>query len=388
MKKFVNASACVPSCLIFILALSLLLMGCGSSQKDAAQPPKPTVPKNASLDEKVDAMVSSMTLKEKIGQMVMIGIHGTDVTEDSLFMLHQYHIGGIILFDRNMESQEQVKKLNAHLQKEAQEKLPLFIGVDEEGGIVSRMKDALPPPPSEKEIGETGDPENARTWAAKTAAALKGIGFNMNFAPAADLGLEPGRSYSSDPAVVTEFVGEAAKGYEQEHLIYCLKHFPGLGKSTVDTHNDASIVNASRSELQEEDLLPFRTLIAEKNPEDYFILVSHAIYPALGDELPASTSPSIQTGLLRHELGYNGVIITDDIAMGAVSKTYTPGELAVKAVEAGTDIVLTCHEYQNGTEVYLKLLEAVEKGILTEDRINESVKRIVRVKLTHLAETN
>ncbi|MBQ1509630.1 MAG: hypothetical protein IIZ54_01850, partial [Selenomonadaceae bacterium] len=106
MKKFVNASACVPSCLIFILALSLLLMGCGSSRKDAP-PPQPTVPENASLDEKVDAMVSSMTLKEKIGQMVMIGVHGTDVTEDSLFMLHQYHIGGIILFDRNMESQEQ-----------------------------------------------------------------------------------------------------------------------------------------------------------------------------------------------------------------------------------------------------------------------------------------
>lgn len=387
MKKFVNASVCVPPCLIFILALSLLLMGCGSSRKDAP-PPKPTVPENASLDKKVDAMVASMTLKEKIGQMVMIGVHGTDATEDSLFMLHQYHIGGIILFDRNMESQEQVKKLNARLQKEAREKLPLFIGVDEEGGIVSRMKDALPPPPSEKEIGETGDPENARLWAAKTSVALKGIGFNLNFAPAADLGMEPGRSYSSDPAVVTEFVGEAAKGYEQEHLIYCLKHFPGLGKGTVDTHNGTSVISASRTELLEEDLLPFRTLIGEKDPKDYFVLVSHAIYPALDAEHPASISPAIQTDLLRREMGYNGVIITDDIAMGAVSNLYTPGELAVKAVEAGTDIVLTCHEYQDGTDVYLKLLDAAEKGIIKEDRINESVKRIVRVKLAHLAETN
>lgn len=386
MKKFVNASVRVPSCLIFILALSLLLMGCDFSQKDAP-PSKPTVPENASLDEKVDAMVASMTLNEKIGQMVMIGVHGTDVTEDSLFMLHQYHIGGIILFDRNMESQEQVKTLNAHLQKEAQEKLPLFIGVDEEGGIVARMKDVLPPPPSEKEIGETGDPENARIWASKTAAALKGIGFNMNFAPAADLGLEPGRSYSSDPAVVTEFVGEAAKGYEQEHLIYCLKHFPGLGKGTVDTHLDASVINASRTELLEEDLLPFRTLIEEKDPKDYFVMVSHAIYPALDGEHPASISPAIQTGLLRRELGYKGVIITDDIAMGALSKYYTPTELAMKAVNAGADIILSCHEYQTGTDVYLRILEAAEKGEISEERINESLRRILKVKLAHLQKT-
>ena len=387
MKKFVNSSACVPSCLIFILALSLLLMGCGFSQKDAP-PPKPTVPENASLDEKVDAMVASMTLKEKIGQMVMIGIHGTDVTEDSLFMLHQYHIGGIILYDRNMESQEQVRLLNAHLQEQAQEKLPLFIGVDEEGGLVARMKDALPPPPSEQEIGETGNPENARIWAAKTAVALKGIGFNLNFAPVADLGMERGRSYGNDPASVTEFVREAANGYEQEGLIYCLKHFPGLGKSVVDTHRDMSVINVPRATLQEEDLLPFRTLITEKNPENYFILISHAIYPALDDESPSSVSPIIQTALLRQELEYQGVIITDDIAMGAVSKLYTPGELALKAVEAGTDIVLSCHEYQNSTEVYLKLLEAVEQGKIKEERINESVKRIVRVKLAHLAKTN
>ena len=379
MKRFFHTLRCFAA----ILAL-LLAAGCGVQSKNTVS----EAAENATLDEKVDAMVASMTLKEKIGQMVMIGIHGTDVTEDSLFMLHQYHIGGIILFDRNMESKEQVRLLNQHLQERAEEKLPLFIGVDEEGGAVARMKDALPPPPAAQEIGGTGNPDNAREWAAKTADSLKAIGFNLNFAPVADLGMARGRSYSSDAAVVTDFVKSAADGYEQENLIYCLKHFPGLGKSETDTHQDTAIVSASLSEMWEEDLLPFRTVIAEKDPANYFVMVSHATYPMLEEDCPASVSPAIQTDLLRQKLRYDGVIITDDIAMGAVSKYFTPAELAVKAVKAGTDIVLSCHEYQNSTDVYLRLLEAVEKKEISEERINESARRIVRAKLAHLGKGN
>ncbi len=376
MKRIFSSTLCLMVCLLLFPVLS------GCSPQTGEKPSAPGITAASTLDEKVDAMVASMTLKEKIGQMVMIGIHGTDVTEDSLFMLHQYHIGGIILFDRNMESQEQVKLLNAHLQEKAEEKLPLFIGVDEEGGMVARMKDQLPPPPSAQEIGDTGDPENAREWAEKTAAALKGIGFNLNFAPVADVGMERGRSFSEDPYVVADFVQAAGSGYEREHIIYCLKHFPGLGQSQTDTHKDTSVVSVSLPELRQRDLLPFRRMIAERNPADYFIMVSHAIYPALED-VPASISPVIQTDLLRKELKYDGVIITDDIAMGAVANYYTPTELALKAVEAGTDIILSCHEYQTGTEVYLHLLDAAEKKKLSEERINESVKRILRVKLAH-----
>ena len=366
--------------ILTMMLISVLLTACSASVK---APPEPKIPEDAPLDQKVDAVLATMTLKEKIGQMVMIGVHGTDVTEDSLFMLHQYHIGGIILFDRNMESQEQVKMLNAHLQEQADEKVPLFIGVDEEGGLVARMKDKLPPPPAAQEIGASGTPALAGEWAVKTATALKGMGFNLNFAPVADLGMERGRSFSSDPAVVADFVRSAGKGYGQENLIFCLKHFPGLGKGEVDTHKDTAVIRASAEELREQDILPFRAMITEGDPADYFIMVSHAVYPAL-EECPASISRAIQTDLLRKELGYNGVIITDDIAMGAVSKYYSPEELALKAVEAGTDIILSCHEYQTGTNVYLKLLEAAEQKKISEERINESVKRILRVKLAHL----
>lgn len=336
----------------------------------------------------VENMLQSMTLEEKIGQMVMIGIHGTDVDEESLFMLHQYHIGGIILFDRNMESQEQVRQLNAHLQEQAGEKLPLFIAVDEEGGVVARMKEQLPPPPSAQEIGETGNPENARLWAEKTARALRNIGFNVNFAPVADIGTGRGRSFGNTPAVVTDFVQSAADGYEQENFIYCLKHFPGLGRGKVDTHLDSTVVDVSRQELMGWDVIPFQSIIREKNPADYFIMVNHATFSKMEEGTPASISRVIQTDLLRRELGYRGVIITDDIAMGALSKHYTPTDIALRAVRAGADIVLSCHVYQNGADVYLRLLEAVEKGEISEERINESLRRILRVKLSHLAEAS
>ena len=342
---------------------------------------------SAPVEDCVENMLRSMTLEEKLGQMFMIGIQGTDVDEESLFMLHQYHIGGIILFDRNMKTQEQVKQLNAHLQAQAGEKLPLFIAVDEEGGVVARMKEQLPPPPSAQEIGETGTPDNARLWARKTARALRNIGFNVNLAPVADIGTGRGRSFGNTPVVVTDFVRSAASGYEQEDFIYCLKHFPGLGRGKVDTHLDSTVVNASRRELMKWDVMPFQSCIREKNPSDYFIMVNHATYSKLERNVPASTSKVIQTDFLRRDLGYQGVIITDDIAMGALSKYYAPPDIALRAVRAGADIILSCHVYQNGADAYLRLLRAVEKGEIREERINESLRRILRVKLTHLGKT-
>ena len=282
---------------------------------------------------------------------------------------------------------EQVKQLNAHLQAQAGEKLPLFIAVDEEGGVVARMKEQLPPPPSAQEIGETGTPDNARLWARKTARALRNIGFNVNLAPVADIGTGRGRSFGNTPVVVTDFVRSAASGYEQEDFIYCLKHFPGLGRGKVDTHLDSTVVNASRRELMKWDVMPFQSCIREKNPSDYFIMVNHATYSKLERNVPASISKVIQTDFLRRDLGYQGVIITDDIAMGALSKYYAPPDIALRAVRAGADIILSCHVYQNGADAYLRLLRAVEKGEIREERINESLRRILRVKLTHLGKT-
>lgn len=339
---------------------------------------------NLTIDEKVDQIVASMSQTEKLGQMVMIGIQGTKVDDDSLYMLNQYYMGGVILFDRNMESPEQVKQLTSDLQAQSNEKVPLFIGIDEEGGDVVRMAEKLTSPPSQKEIGATGDIEQAKTWAIKTAKSLKDMGINVNFAPVADVGSNDKRSYSTDANTVIDFVRAATKGYQQENIIYSLKHFPGIGKGKVDSHIDSSSIDVAKEVLMTEDILPFKTIIDESDPNDYFILVSHLKYLALDEEYPASLSSKIMTDLLRNELGYKGIIITDDMEMGAVANHNDFRSIGVNAVKAGADIVLVCHEYEHQQEVYLGLLDAVNNGEISQERIDESIKRIIKVKLLHL----
>lgn len=374
--------------IVIIIVIVLAILGINNrnifNDEQVIQDKQQIKQENLTIDEKVDKIVASMSKTEKIGQMVMIGIQGIKVDDDSLYMLNQYHMGGVILFDRNMDSPEQVKQLTSDLQAQSNEKVPLFIGIDEEGGDVVRMAEKLTPPPSQKEIGATGDIEQAKTWAIKTAKSLKDMGINVNFAPVADVGSNDKRSYSTDANTVIDFVRAATKGYQQENIIYSLKHFPGIGKGKVDSHVDSSNIDASKDTLMAEDILPFKTIIDENEPNDYFILVSHLEYPALDEEYPASLSSKIMTDLLRNELGYKGIIITDDMEMGAVANHNDFRSIGVKAVKAGADIVLVCHEYEHQQEVYLGLLDAVNSGEISQERIDESVKRIIKVKLLHL----
>lgn len=375
--------------IVIIIVIVLAILGISNrsifnGDEQVIQDKQQIKQENLTIDEKVDKIVESMSQTEKLGQMVMIGIQGTKVDDDSLYMLNQYHMGGVILFDRNMESPEQVKQLTSDLQAQSNEKVPLFIGIDEEGGDVVRMAEKLTPPPSQKEIGATGDIEQAKTWAIKTAESLKDMGINVNFAPVADVGSNDKRSYSTDANTVIDFVRAATKGYQQENIIYSLKHFPGIGKGKVDSHVDSSSIDVAKEVLMTEDILPFKTIIDENEPNDYFILVSHLKYPALDEEYPASLSSKIMTDLLRNELGYKGIIITDDMEMGAVANHNDFRSIGVKAIKAGADIVLVCHEYQHQQEVYLGLLDAVNSGEISQERIDESVKRIIKVKLLHL----
>lgn len=375
--------------IVIIIVIILAILGINNrnifnGDEQVIQDKQQIKQENLTIDEKVDKTVESMSQTEKLGQMVMIGIQGTKVDDDSLYMLHQFHMGGVILFDRNMESLEQVKQLTSDLQAQSNEKVPLFIGIDEEGGDVVRMAEKLTPPPSQKEIGATGDIEQAKTWAIKTAKSLKDMGINVNFAPVADVGSNDKRSYSTDTNTVIDFVRAATKGYQQENIIYSLKHFPGIGKGRVDSHVDSSSIDVAKEVLMTEDIIPFKTIIDENEPNDYFILVSHLKYPALDEEYPASLSSKIMIDLLRNELGYKGIIITDDMEMGAVANHNDFRSIGVNAVKAGADIVLVCHEYEHQQEVYLGLLGAVNSGEISQERIDESVKRIIKVKLLHL----
>lgn len=368
-------------CIIAVLLGGFYYSSRGNSgEEENLGTEKIIVSPDMSLDEKVEAIMASMSKTEKLGQMVMIGINGTDVTEDSLFMLHQYHIGGIILFDRNMRSKAQVANLNKKLQDQCNEKVPLFIAIDEEGGIVSRMKDDLIPPPSQRSIADSGDSNEAYKSAYNIANELKKIGFNVNFAPVADVG-NGERNFSNDANTVAQFVRAAVDGYSHAGMVCALKHFPGIGRGEQDTHVDSVVVNDDFDAIYNGDMLPFRNVVSNQDLDNYMVMVSHVTYPSFAGNTPACISPVIMKDILRKDLGYQGIIITDDLEMGAVANYYGFDRIGVEAVKAGADIVLVCHEYHHGADVYLGLLEALEAGEITQEEVDNSVRRILKYKL-------
>ena len=338
-----------------------------------------------SPEQKVDKLVANMSDADKVGQLLMIGIHGKTLNDDAKFMLNEYRVGGIILFDRNMESKDQVKTLIADINKAGKSAglTPLFLGIDQEGGAVARMDDKLIKVPPAEEVGKM-PVEQAVSLAKRSGAELKDLGFNINFAPVADLGLTYGRSYSTSPDEVVRYAGAVGKAYDEAGLWYSYKHFPGIGKIDVDLHADTSIVPVSKETLLSEDTKVFIDLIKQSKPNTYTIMVSHAMYPQIDPDHPASLSKAIITDWLRKDIGYNGVVVTDDMDMGALAKHYTFGDMAVQSILAGSDILLVCHEYEHMQEAYNGLMKAVKDGRISKERLDESVKRILLMKMSKI----
>lgn len=362
MKKF----------FVMMFAAIILLTGCGEVKEVQADVLPPTDP----IEEKLN----SMTLEEKIGQMVMIGVYGTELNDDIIFSLNNFHFGGVIFFDRNLESVAQAKKFANDIEYAANQKVPLFFALDEEGGRVARGRDFLEVAPSQESIGLSGHPSNATYWAKHNATILKSIGVNINFAPVADVGSKDTRSFGDDAQLVAQFVDAAAQGYEAENFLYTLKHFPGIGRSKIDPHKEVSNVEVSKEVLDAEDLLPFKQIIRWHDNSKFMIMVGHLKYDALDPVNSASLSPAVMTGLLRNELGFKGVVITDDLEMGAIKNNTDLPSLGVKMILAGGDIALVCHNYESQQIVYNSILAAVKRGEISMERINESVRRILKMK--------
>lgn len=336
-----------------------------------------------SPEEKVDKLVANMSDADKVGQLLIIGIHGKTLNDDAKFMLNEYRVGGIILFDRNMESKDQVKSLITDINKTGKSAglTPLFIGIDQEGGAVARMEDQLIKVPPAEEVGKESV-EQAASLAKQVGTELKDLGFNINFAPVADLGLTYGRSFSTNPDEVVRYASAVGKAYEEAGLWYSYKHFPGIGKTDVDLHADTSVVPVSKETLLNEDTKVFVDLIKQSKANTYAIMVSHAMYPQIDPDHPSSLSKAIITDWLRKDMGYNGVVVTDDMDMGALAKHYTFGDMAVQSILAGSDILLVCHEYEHMQEAYNGLMKAVKDGRISKERLDESVKRILLMKMS------
>ena len=337
-----------------------------------------------------------MTLREKIAQMCFVmpeALLGTDdaVTaagEDEKAAFDKTPVGGVILMGQNLQSTSQTKALCAALQSFSESRLglPVFIGVDEEGGDVARVsgtgKFGIGAVPRMATVGASGDPAQARSWGRKVGGYLKDLGFNLDFAPDADVLSNPAntvvktRSFGADGDLVALMARAFAEGLQKAGVRACYKHFPGHGATAEDSHKGFAVSYRTKDELRENDLIPFADAVRGNIP---FIMSGHISLPnASGKDLPASLNDEILTGLLRSEMRYNGIIITDALNMGAITQRFSAAEVAVLAVQAGNDMLLIADDLDS----YVEALEkAVRGGEIDEDRINESVFRILREKL-------
>ena len=340
------------------------------------------------LDEVVEAIIAEMTLEEKVAGLFVVtpeGITGVDTAvqagDGTKTALEKYPVGGLVYFKKNIQSEEQIKKMIEN--SVSYNKYPMFIAVDEEGGKVTRLADALKldniGPMAE--IGSTGDSNNAYEAMKTVGTYLTSHGFNLNFAPVADVLTNEDnesigdRSFSSDPSVVAGMVTSAMNGLEEVGVTACVKHFPGLGDASEDTHNGLAVIDKSLDELKQAELVPFISAI--ENGAN-MIMVGHMSLPqVVGDNTPATMSKEVISDLLRSELGFNGVVITDAMNMGAITEYYGADEAAIRAFKAGADMVLMPEDFKLA---YEGVIEAVKDGTISEERINNSLKRVFRIK--------
>ena len=364
-------------------------------EEEKTEPQEEVLTEEEKLQNRINEIISGMTLEEKAAQLFMItpeALTGMDpVTaagETTRKALEEYPVGGIIYFRKNLVNPEQVRTMTANIQTYAMERtgLPLLLSVDEEGGSVTRFGNNpgfdFDASADMKAIGESGDPQQAYELGERLGSFLYDLGINMDNAPDADVLSNPqntvvrDRSFGSDCEVVSEMALAELRGLESQGVIGLLKHFPGHGATAGDTHEGYAYTDASLEEMKANELVPFADGI-EAGVD--VIMVGHISCPQVtGDDLPASLSEKMTTQILRQEMGYDGFLITDAMNMGAVSENYSSSEAAVAAIRAGIDMILMPQDFQ---QAYEGILNAVESGELTEERIDESLRRITALKL-------
>lgn len=340
-------------------------------------------------------ILNSMTTEEKAAQIFFVtpeaitGVQTVTAAGDATkAALEKYPVGGLVYFSANLISPEQTRTMLANTWAYSQEvmKVPVYLGVDEEGGTVARVASnpafSVTQYQGMRAIGDTGDPSQAYQAAQTISSYLKDLGFNMDFAPDADVITNPenkvigNRSFGTDPQLVGDMVSAAVKGFRDRAMASCIKHFPGHGGTKGDTHEGYAYTDRTVEQMESAELLPFRSGI-EAGVE--FIMASHISAPNTpAGDTPASLSSYMLTDLLREQMGYQGLVITDAMNMGAISQQYSSAQAAVQAFQAGADMILMP---ENFTEAYNGILQAVQSGQITQERLDTSVLRILETKL-------
>ena len=400
-----NTSFLTKIIALFLAIIGILTAAFQSHTEPEAEPSAPTqtettpAPQPGSpewVDQNARQLLDSLSLREKVGQLFLVtpealqiqsGVsYSSTVWNDAMTQtLQDYPVGGIILFGANVSTPAQLQYFTTCMRL-AFPTAP-FIAIDEEGGRVARIgrnsNFDVPRYDSMEAVGNTGDPQNAYEAGLAIGTYLQEYGLNVDFAPVADMNTNPNnvvigdRAFGSDPQLVSNMVNAAIDGFHEAGIITSIKHFPGHGDTTGDTHDGYVAVTKSWEELKNCELIPF---IAALDNTD-MVMAAHITLPNITtDGLPASLSHGILTEKLRGELGYQGVIVTDSLSMGAIIQNYSPLESVKTAFLAGADILLMP---QNFTEGFDGLVAAIETGEISEDRLNESVLRILKLKIQY-----
>jgi beta-N-acetylhexosaminidase len=386
----------VMLCIVFVLICTLA--SCTAKGNQDSNQPKPTpppqvVPQPVPVEEDpIAEQIKEMTLEEKIGQMIIAGIDGYEINENEIKLIQDYHIGGFILFGRNIENPEQLLELNNSLKStNSGYKIPLFLSIDEEGGRISRIPKEIKNLPASRSIGKVNNQEFSYEVGVLVAEKVKAFGFNMNFAPVLDINSNPknpvigDRAFGSEAKVVSDLGYQTMGGISFGGVIPVIKHFPGHGDTSVDSHVGLPSVDNDLERLKSFELIPFQTAI---NNGAECVMVAHILLPKIDAENPASLSPTIINDILRRQLNFDGVVITDDMTMGAVTENYDLATAVVQAVRAGNDIILVAHKYENSLKALDSINKAVLDGYITEEKINQSVYRILALKQKYKLEDN
>ncbi len=338
--------------------------------------------------------VTELDTDALIGQVLCFGWQGTTPEEARTVNAHArelvetMEVGGVVLLGRNVNSAdpESIRSTLARLQSLSP--IPLFIAIDQEGGTVNRLRAPFHEFPGNMALGATGDPELAFRQAQAQARELLALGVNWNFAPVMDVNNNPDnpiigvRSYGADPALVARMGTAAIRGYQQTGLLACAKHFPGHGDTAVDSHLALPTIWGDRERLEQIELVPFRAAIAEGVGA---IMTTHIVFPTLDVHRPATISPAILTGLLRQELGYDGLVITDCLEMKAIADTIGSARGSVEALKAGADMVLIAHTLEVQREAVRAIRQAVQSGELPLERLTEAASRVLSAKRRFLS---
>lgn len=387
MKKFNRI-------LLFASLILLFAVGCSKDKKDNKNQDSSKGPINNIQDleesyeieqvDKIKKEIDAMDIDEKLGQLLIVGFEGTSIEEHTRFLIEDLKVGGLIFFKRNIKDMEQVVSLTNGLKElNRKNKIPLFISIDEEGGQVSRLPKEYKRLPESKKLGDLNDENISFQYGELIGLRLKTLGFNLDYAPVMDINSNPNnpvignRAFGDNPDVVWKNGIEVEKGIKSQNIISAIKHFPGHGDTDMDSHIDLPIINKTLEDMRKFEFIPFTKSI--ENHVD-MIMVAHILFPEIDNKYPSTMSEKIIKGILRDELEFNGVVISDDLTMGAIIENYTLEEATLKFFQSGGDIALICHGIDNPKKTLEYLKAAVEEGELSVETIDEKLYRILSLK--------